>query len=164
MTQTESLQADLRAIGQQEAMLRFTSFTADTAWQLGSLLRSKTVALGSAVTIEIEVNGQMLFACATVGGTPDQTEWIRRKRNVVRRFQRSSYAVGRQLALEGKTIDERHSAATADYAPHGGGFPLWVGGACVGSVILSGLPQRDDHALVVDALAEVLGVDVPRLA
>jgi uncharacterized protein (UPF0303 family) len=82
----------------------------------------------------------------------------------VRRFARSSYAMGRQLALDGQTLELRHGLHLADYAAHGGGFPLWVGGCCVGSVVLSGLPQRDDHALVVDALAELLAVDAPRLA
>jgi len=33
----------------------------------------------------------------------------------------------------------------------------------VGTAIVSGLPQREDHRLVVSALAEVLGVVVPEL-
>jgi len=163
VTENEHLQADLDILAQQERTLRFTSFGADTAWQLGSLLRSKLVELGAGGTIEIEVNGHLLFACATAGATPGQADWIRRKRNTVRRFARSSYGVGRQLALDGQTMEERHGLTLADYAAHGGGFPLWLGGCCVGSVVLSGLAQREDHALVVDALAEVLSVDVPRL-
>jgi uncharacterized protein (UPF0303 family) len=164
MTETEHLQADLDILAQQERLLRFASFDADLAWQLGTLLRSKLIERNAAGTIEIEVNGQLLFACTTIGAQPGQADWIRRKRNTVRRFARSSYAVGRQLALDAQTMEARHGLSLADYAAHGGGFPLWLGGCCVGSVVLSGLAQRDDHALVVDALAAVLHADVPSLA
>ena len=51
----------------------------------------------------------------------------------------------------------------ADYATDGGSFPLNVEGAgVVGSVTVSGLPQRDDHNLVVEALS-VLGKDFAAL-
>jgi len=156
---------DLAVMEEQERVLRFPAFDAETAWRLGGVMRSKLVALGAGGTIEIEVAGQVLFACATVGATPGQADWVRRKRNVVRRFARSSYAVGRMLERDGQTMLERHGLELKDYASHGGGFPLWVVGVgCVGSIIVSGLPQRDDHALVVAAVAEVLGVEAPVLA
>ena len=155
---------DLALIDEQERLLRFPAFDAETAWRLGGLLRDKLVALGAAATVEIELAGQVLFACATVGATPGQADWIRRKRNVVRRFARSTYAVGRMLERDGQTMLERHGLELKDYASHGGGFPLWVVGVgCVGSVVVSGLPQRDDHSLVVAVIAEVIGVAVPAL-
>jgi len=37
-----------------------------------------------------------------------------------------------------------------DYATHGGGFPIFlVGTGCIGAITVSGLPERDDHMLVV---------------
>ncbi len=52
----------------------------------------------------------------------------------------------------------------ADYATDGGSFPLNVEGAgVVGSVTVSGLPQRDDHNLVVEALCLMLGKDFAAL-
>jgi uncharacterized protein (UPF0303 family) len=46
----------------------------------------------------------------------------------------------------------------ADFAAHGGSFPLRVAGAgVVGSVTVSGLAQRADHELVVEALCGLLG-------
>jgi uncharacterized protein (UPF0303 family) len=52
----------------------------------------------------------------------------------------------------------------ADYATHGGSFPLNVAGAgIVGSVTVSGLPQRADHELVVEALCALLGRDYAQL-
>jgi uncharacterized protein (UPF0303 family) len=47
---------------------------------------------------------------------------------------------------------------------HGGAFPIYLNGTgLVGAIIASGLHQRVDHAMVVDAMAGFLGVDAPRL-
>jgi uncharacterized protein (UPF0303 family) len=155
---------DLPILEEQEARLQFPTFNADTAWQLGSLLRAKLLERNAGGSVEIDLAGHVLFACATVGATPGQANWIRRKRNTVRHFARSTYAVGRKLEKEGTTLSARHGLNETDYVAHGGGFPLLLRGTgMVGTVIFSGLPQRDDHNLVVEALAEVLGVDVPRL-
>jgi uncharacterized protein (UPF0303 family) len=51
-----------------------------------------------------------------------------------------------------------------DFAAHGGSFPIIVRGTgCIGAVTVSGLPQRDDHNLVVEALALLLVKDVDAL-
>jgi uncharacterized protein (UPF0303 family) len=156
---------DLAVIARQEELLRWDAFDADVAWRLGGVLRELLVAQKAGGTVEIELAGQVLFTATTVGATPGQADWIRRKRNTVRRFARSSYAVGRTLERAGETMEARHGLTLADYAAHGGGFPLWVKGVgCVGSVIVSGMPQRDDHNLAVAAIAKVLGVETPVLA
>jgi uncharacterized protein (UPF0303 family) len=163
---------DLDILTQQEALLRFTAFNPDTAWQLGNRLRAALRAHNAGgpgeapgATVEIELAGHLLFACATPGATPGQADWVRRKRNIVRRFARSSYAIGRTLERDGDTLESRHGLTLTDYAAHGGGFPLWiVDTGCVGSIIVSGLPQRDDHNLVVTTIAEHLGIAIPHLA
>lgn len=43
-------------------------------------------------------------------------------------------------------------------AAHGGGFPLTLEGlGCIGAITVSGLPQVEDHDLIVDALEGLLG-------
>jgi len=155
---------DLAILTRQEALLRFTDFTPDTAWQLGSRLHDALLATNTGGTAEIELAGQLLFACTTPGAKPNQADWIRRKRNTVHHFARSSYAVGRQLELEHQTLEADHNLPLVDYAAHGGGFPLFLAGPeCVGTIIVSGLPQREDHNLVVTAIAEYLGITIPQL-
>jgi uncharacterized protein (UPF0303 family) len=85
---------------------------------------------------------------------------VQRKVNVVARFHKSSYHVGRLLELSGLSFFDRYGLPPEDYATHGGGFPLNLAGAgIVGGVTVSGLPQRDDHNLVVEALCCVTGHD-----
>jgi len=164
MSTTPDPAQDLAILTEQESLLRFTDFTPDTAWQLGNRLRDALLAREAGGTVEIELANQLLFACTTVGAKPNQADWIRRKRNTVRHFARSSYAVGRQLELSQQTLETRDGLSDVDYAAHGGGFPIFLAGSdCVGTIIVSGLPQRDDHNLAVTAIAEQLGVAIPQL-
>ena len=98
------------------------------------------------------------------GTTPDNVEWVRRKSNVVARFHHSSYAIGLKERIKNETLLESQGLPVADYATHGGSFPLAVASAgVVGSVTVSGLPQRSDHELVIEALCAILKHDYEKL-
>jgi uncharacterized protein (UPF0303 family) len=158
---------DLERIAEQERRLRFARLDAAAAWDLGCRLKTLAEARGAAALVaDVEVGGLQLFRCALGDATPDNAEWVRRKRNTVLRFRRSSYGVGLALARQGTTLEAKTGGASAaDHAAHGGGFPLLLEGAgCVGAVTVSGLPQREDHALVVEALAGMLGLPLAGLA
>lgn len=164
MSTDTSIKRDLEIIAGQERLLHFEAFTAKTAWLLGSRLRAEAEERSAAMTFEIQLAGRTLFLAATDGAPAGQLDWIRRKRNVVTRFGRSSYAISLELELSGLTIEARHGLTLADYAMHGGGFPIALRDTgVVGSVIASGLTQRADHAMVVNALAALLGLDVEHL-
>ena len=154
---------DLAAIARQEANLHLPHFDHDTAWRLGNLLRDLAVSRAQSIVIDIRRFGQPhqpLFYTALPGTTPDNPRWVQRKSNVVARFHRSSYAIGLTLEQTNRTFAERYSLPDADYAPHGGSFPLHVDGAgIIGSLTVSGLPQREDHNLVVEALCLELHKD-----
>ena len=155
---------DLARIALQEQRLQFEHFDATTAWTLGARLKSAAEARGVAVAIDIQLHGQPLFFYAMPGTTPDNVDWIRRKRNVVLRFQRSSYAVGLQLQQRGTTLEQSIAVDPRDYAAHGDCFPLnLIGAGCIGTITVSGLPQRQDHELVVEVLAELLGQPLDEL-
>jgi uncharacterized protein (UPF0303 family) len=154
---------DIEKIAEQERALRLPGFDARVAWELGTLIRKMAEERGLSVVIDVRRFSQPLFYSALEGTTPDNPEWVRRKSNVVARYHRSSYAVGLSWKLKGQTSEERgHSIA--DFAAHGGSFPLHVEGAgIVGSVTVSGLSQRSDHELVVEALCALLGRDYQSL-
>lgn len=158
------LNEDLEKIALQERELRLARFDAQVAWELGSKIRAMAIERGLTLVVDVRRFGQPLFYAALDGTTPDNPEWVRRKSNVVARFHRSSYGVGITQKLSGTTPVERHGLPVADYAADGGSFPVAVEGAgVVGSVTDSGLRQRDDHDLVVEALCAMLGRDFAAL-
>lgn len=159
-----ALNEDLEKIAGQERELRLPRLDAQVAWDLGTRIRALAVERGLSLVIDVRRFGQPLFYTALDGTTADNAEWVRRKSNVVARFHRSSYAMGMTLKVKGTTLLERYGLAVADYAADGGSFPLIVESAgIVGSVTVSGLPQRDDHNLVVEALCGLLGKDFATL-
>jgi uncharacterized protein (UPF0303 family) len=159
------LNEDIARLVVQEQELRFHAFDEAEAFALGTRLRSLAVERALAIVIDIRLPGRPLFYCAMAGSTPDNPEWVRRKANVVMRYYCSSYRMSRELALKGTALDESRGVAVLDYAPHGGSFPIHVEGAgIIGTVTVSGLPQREDHNLVVEALAAHLGKPLADLA
>lgn len=158
------LNEDLQRIGLQEHELRLPNLDAQVAWEIGSRLRGLATERGLKLVVDVRRFSQPLFYTALDGTTPDNAEWVRRKSNVVARFHRSSYAVGLTLKLKETTLLDRYGLPVADYAADGGSFPLIVENAgIVGSITVSGLPQRDDHNLVVEALCAHLGHDFAAL-
>lgn len=159
-----SIAEDLARIALQEKELVFDHFDEGVAWQIGCRLRDLAISAQfpalviPALVIDVRRFGQPLFY-TTIGSTlPDHAEWIRRKSNVVARFYRSSYALSLEMQQKQTSLTERYGLPLADYASHGGSFPLRVASAgVIGSITVSGLAQRDDHSLVVEALCDLIG-------
>jgi uncharacterized protein (UPF0303 family) len=156
---------DLERLALQEMRLRFPKFTEETAWEIGTKLRALGVARKLPIVIDIRLANRQLFYTALAGSTPDNPDWVRRKSNVVFRYLKGSYRVGRELATKNDTLDQQRGVSPMDYAPHGGSFPIHVEGAgVIGAITVSGLPQRDDHNLVVEVLAPFLDQPLEGLA
>jgi uncharacterized protein (UPF0303 family) len=161
MEASAALEEDIRLLAEQERLLVFPHFGPDQAWAVGNVVREIGLAQGAPIAIDVSLRDRTLFHCALPGSTTDNAEWIRRKRNTVLRLWRSSYAVGRSLAQSGRTQEEAHALPLADFAVHGGGFPILLHGTgCIGAITVSGLPQRDDHIVVADGLAAFLQIDL----
>jgi uncharacterized protein (UPF0303 family) len=143
----------LAELAAQEDELQFSSFTNDDAWELGSALVATARRDQLAVAIDITRNGQQLFHAALAGTSPDNDSWIARKARVVNRFGHSSLYVREDSLSRGTTAEEEFGLDPAQFAAHGGAFPILVRSVGpVGVVVVSGLPQVDDHRMVVAAL------------
>lgn len=159
------IENDLEKIALQEQRLQFAAFNASVAWELGCALKAAAEKRGAAVAIDIQLHGHPLFFYAMPGTTPDNSEWIRRKRNVVMRYHRSSYSIGLKHDRARTTLHSTTGLDLRDYSTHGGCFPLMLTGTgCVGTITISGLPQREDHSLVVSVLQEYLQLTSENLA
>jgi len=150
---------DLERVSLQESELQLVRMDEQMAWEIGTRLRTMAEERSLPIVVDVRRFGQPLFYTALKGTTPDNVSWVQRKSNVVARFHRSSYGVGLTLKSKNDSLEAR-GLPINEYASHGGSFPLAVKGAgIVGSVTVSGLPQRADHELVVEALCSLLGKD-----
>lgn len=156
---------DIAKILEQEHALVFPSFDESDAFAIGSLIKSSLDKEGKGALIDVRLWDRQLYCCAMTGTVADNADWVRRKVNVVQRFQTSSYRKALELADAGKVFERGYGADPLDYAAAGGGFPIRMkNGPIIGCITVSGLPQRDDHRVVVEAIAGHLGISLVGLA
>ncbi len=142
---------------QLEQTIQFTSFDSNLAYKIGSYVVDYSQAQNLPIAVDISVGNRCLFHYSSNGASLDNEMWIMRKNKSVKRFGHSSYFLGRKLALEGKSMEERHMISEQEYAFHGGSFPIILKNTgIIGTMCISGLAQEDDHQLVVDTLTRFL--------
>lgn len=149
----------LEELLRQEEILQFPEFSNEIACAVGMAVVELARREGKAVTVDVRRNSHQIFHYALPGTSPDNDHWIIRKARVVNRFGHSSFYMGRRYASRNTTIQESALLDPTRYAAHGGAFPIIVRGTGpVGVITVSGLPQHEDHELVVRTLAAFLGV------
>ncbi|GAA2691324.1 heme-degrading domain-containing protein [Actinoplanes palleronii] len=155
---SDEAQQLIAEIEDQEKRLVFPHFDEADAWALGSLLVTLATERNLPVAVDIRRGEQQLFHAGLAGSTADNDAWIERKVRVVYRFASSSFLIGRQLAAKGRELGPAMGVDPTLFAAHGGAFPVRIAGVgVVGVVTVSGLPQAEDHALVVEAISTFLG-------
>lgn len=143
----------LKQLLSEEQELQFTSFNESTAWQLGCQMVDHALRENLPVTIDITRGQQQLFHYSMPGTAADNDEWVKRKVRLVNRFGHSSFYMGQMLKHKGKTIEQSYLISESEFAAHGGCFPIIVKGTgMVGTITVSGLPQEEDHKLVVESI------------
>ena len=148
----------LAELAAEEAELQFAGFTNDDAWDLGSALVAAARRDGAPVAVDVSRHGHQLFHASLPGTSPDNDSWIQRKTRVVQRFGHSSLYVRQASVERGTTFEEEFGLDPALYAAHGGAFPVVVRSVGpVGAVVVSGLPQLEDHRMVVAAIRAHVG-------
>jgi uncharacterized protein (UPF0303 family) len=138
---------------EQERRLTLPSLDEDDAVAIGQRLLAMAIERDLAVTIEVRRAGRVVFRAARTGTNAHNDLYVAGKARLVEHFGHSSLYERLRHEAAGTTFEAATSLAFPDYAPHGGGFPLIVAGTgVVGVAIVSGLPQLEDHALVVECL------------
>ncbi|MDW6024962.1 heme-degrading domain-containing protein [Mesorhizobium sp. BAC0120] len=156
---------DIAAVIEQEATLVFQSFDEGTAFAVGSAIRERGLKEKLPIVVDIRTWDRPLFYAALPGSSADNANWARRKRNVVQTFLRSTYRMVLEQQRPDRTFKPGAGLDIKDYVLAGGGFPITVKGAgVIGAIAVSGLPEREDHGVVVEALARHLGLDAEALA
>jgi uncharacterized protein (UPF0303 family) len=151
---------DIKQIIAQEQGLVFPRFDEAVAFSLGMRIRERAVNEGLGLVADVRTWDRPLFYMALPPTTGDNQHWVRRKYNLVQRVSKSSYRVVLENTSGVDHFPPRRGLDDADFVLAGGGFPIRVAGAgMIGCVTVSGLHERDDHAVAVDAICDELGVD-----
>lgn len=143
---------DLAEVEAEFQALDLVGFAEEDALRLGEILVGLARAKALPVVIDIRTADRTLFHGALPGSAPLNDLWARRKSNTALMFQLPSLLVGLRNRAKSEVLD-RNGLSSADYADHGGAVPLRVRGVGVVAVAtVSGLPQVEDHKLVVQGI------------
>ena len=129
------------------------SFTLFDALALGQLATSFGVARSLGVAIEVHLGGWVVYHASLPGSSPENDSWLTRKGRVVLESGHSS--LHEKVASEelGVNWNEARNLSEDLAAVYGGGVPIHVRGEDhVGTILVSGLTQLDDHFLAVESL------------
>ena len=128
---------------------------------LGEIALRLARAKNLPVAIEVRIDEWKVFHVSLPGAKPENDWWIDRKARVVASDGHSS--MYERVAAEEEGVDElswyaMNNLPEETHALHGGGYPLHVvGEGHCGTILVSGVPQVDDHKLAVAAVREFLG-------
>ena len=143
---------DIAHLEAEYAALDLPQFDEVTALRLGQVLVDLALADRLPVVIDIRTPDRTLFHAGLPGSAPLNDLWARRKSNTALMFQLPSLLVAGRNQTKGEPLD-KHGLASADFADSGGAVPIRVKGVGVVAVAtVSGLPQVEDHKLVVRGL------------
>jgi uncharacterized protein (UPF0303 family) len=140
----------------EEQILKLPSLSNNDAIEIGQI----AVTLGSQrklpIAIEVRIDEWIVFHASLEGSKPENDWWINRKVAVVVLNQHST--MFERVSAEERGVDWHNENGVTDetHAIHGGALPLITDEGFKGILIISGLPQVEDHLLAVEVLTEFL--------
>lgn len=147
----------MKKLEEQEKTLIFDSFTRENAFDLGNTVVKTAKKKGVGVSVEIIVNGLLIYKHSMEGATGRHDIWLKRKANTVNLELKSSLRFGEIMARDGRDINKDLYLSYEEYAIIGGGFPIFIRDVgIVGSISVSGLAHVEDHNLVIESIKEYL--------
>ncbi len=141
----------------EEKKLSLKSLTLNEAIEIGEI--AKTLGLESELPIAVEVRlgDWIIYHASLPGSTVENQWWIDRKARVVMLKKHST--LYERVSAEERGVDwhKENNLLDETHAIHGGGLPLITKNeGFVGVLLISGLPQVEDHLLGVEVLTEFL--------
>jgi uncharacterized protein (UPF0303 family) len=141
----------------EEAALTLKSLSILDAIEIGEIALAFGKERTLPIAIDVRMGDWIVFHASLPGSKPDNDWWIARKARVVNLKHHST--MYERVSAEEKGIDwhKENDVADETHAIHGGGLPLIVEKVGLqGVLIISGLPQVEDHLLGVEVLTEFL--------
>jgi uncharacterized protein (UPF0303 family) len=141
----------------EERMLILPFLDISDALELGSIASSFGVSRHLPIAIEVRIGDWIVYHASLPGSKPENDWWIARKARVVMLKHHST--LYERVSAEERGVDwhKENNLLDETHAIHGGGLPLITRDkGFVGVLLISGLPQVEDHLLGVEVLTEFL--------
>ncbi len=141
----------------EEKMLELPKLSIGDYLEIGQIASSLGTEQGLPIAVEVRVGDWIIYHASLPGSSPENDWWIGRKARVVKLKQHST--LFERVFAEERGVDwhKENNLLDETHAIHGGGLPLITeGDGFVGALLISGLPQVEDHLLGVKVLTEFL--------
>ena len=141
----------------EEKILVFESLLLIDLLEIGQIAKGIAASRNLPIAIEVRLGKWTVFHASLPGSTPENDWWIDRKARVVELKQHSTMYERVSAQERGVDWHKENNLLDETHAIHGGGLPLITKNeGFVGVLLISGLPQVQDHLLGVEVLTEFL--------
>ena len=141
---------------EEELILRLPSLTNSDAVEIGEIATTLGNQRRVPIAIQVRIGDWIIFHASLEGSKPENDWWINRKVAVVMLKHHST--MFERVSAEERGVDwhKENNLQDETYAIHGGALPLITNEGFKGILIISGLPQVEDHLFAVEVLTEFL--------
>ena len=142
---------------QEEILLTLPKLDVVDAMEIGEIAKSFGTQRGLPIAVEVRIGDWIIYHASLPGSTSENQWWIDRKARVVLLKHHST--IYERVSAEERGVDwhKENNLLDETHAIHGGGLPLITkSDGIVGVLLVSGLPQVEDHLLGVEVLTEFL--------
>ena len=141
----------------EEIILTLPSLEPAGALEIGEIAKSLAVLRKLPIAIQVRLGDWIIYHASLPGSTSENQLWIDRKARVVALKHHSTMYERVNAEERGVDWHKENNLLDETHAIHGGGLPLITKNeGFVGVLLISGLPQVEDHLLGVEVLTEFL--------
>jgi len=141
----------------EEKLLTLPNLNIMDAIAIGEIAKSLGEIRRLPIAIEVRLGDWIVYHVSLPGSNPENDWWMARKARVVMLKRHST--MYERVSAEERRVDwhKENNLLDETHAIHGGGLPLITKSeGFVGVLLISGLPQVEDHLLGVEVLTEFL--------
>ena len=142
---------------QEELLLTLPALDVADAIEIGEIAKSFGTQRSLPIAVEVRIGDWIIYHASLPGSKSENQWWIDRKARVVLLKHHST--IYERVSAEERGVDwhQENNLLDETHAIHGGGLPLITKNeGFVGVLLVSGLPQVEDHLLGVEVLTEFL--------
>jgi uncharacterized protein (UPF0303 family) len=141
---------------EEESLMQLPSLSNSDAVEIGEIATTLGTQRRVPITVQVRIGDWVVFHACLEGSKPENDWWVSRKVAVVLIKQHST--MYERVSAEERGVDwhKENNLRDETHAIHGGALPLITNEGFRGILIISGLPQVEDHLFAVEVLTEFL--------